>query len=258
MPTRPSRMLLSIPVRRFKQFLNMSRANTQATLQKMYDNPEVVVHEPAFKPSYTLEFDRAGELLLYSCDPLRHKTIYFKYPYILYETSAFFMFWAFLVNPWAIHWGYNSLLLLGTIMAFFPRAWFMHSMQYRIRNIYLLRGGKFVKFERNTMMGDQLTNWGEVREFRPLTEDFREFAEKETTEFLNDEGQLKYELAVQCDNFRQWSITDQDVPVFFMKEGVVHHPEVFDAVMRGYQIDTSDFVINTANEVRVREPRYGM
>lgn len=39
-----------------------------------------------------------------------------------------------------------------------------------------------------------------------------------------------------------------------MKEGSVHQPEVFEMVLKGYNIDTSDFVINTDNTVRAHEP----
>ena len=39
-----------------------------------------------------------------------------------------------------------------------------------------------------------------------------------------------------------------------MKEGTVHQPEVFEWAMKGYNIDTSDFVINTENNVRFNEP----
>ena len=38
-----------------------------------------------------------------------------------------------------------------------------------------------------------------------------------------------------------------------MKEGTVHHPELFEAIVKGYNIDTSDFTINTAHNLRVRE-----
>jgi len=34
-----------------------------------------------YLPSKTIEFDRNGELLLFSCDNVRNSTIYFKYPY---------------------------------------------------------------------------------------------------------------------------------------------------------------------------------
>lgn len=41
-----------------------------------------------------------------------------------------------------------------------------------------------------------------------------------------------------------------------MREGIVHHPELFEAVLKGYNIDTSDFVINTADNLRAREGNY--
>jgi len=50
------------------------------------------------------------------------------------------------------------------------------------------------------------------------------------------------------------AITVQDEIIYFMKEGTVHQPEVFEMVMKGYNIDTSDFEINTANNVRFKEP----
>ena len=46
----------------------------------------------------------------------------------------------------------------------------------------------------------------------------------------------------------------QDQIVNFMKEGTVHHPEIFEWVMKGYNIDTSNFVINTAETTRFAEP----
>lgn len=38
-----------------------------------------------------------------------------------------------------------------------------------------------------------------------------------------------------------------------MKEGVVHHPELFEAAVKGFNIDTTDFVINTAHNIRYKE-----
>ncbi len=40
------------------------------------------------------------------------------------------------------------------------------------------------------------------------------------------------------------------------KAGTVHHPELFEAAMKGYLIDTSDFCINTADNIRYREGNY--
>ena len=50
--------------------------------------------------------------------------------------------------------------------------------------------------------------------------------------------------------------TVQDEILEFMKEGTVHNPEVFEMVLKGYNIDTSDFVINTDNSMRAHEPTH--
>lgn len=237
----------------------MRIATKQAKVQEIYDSHQVIGHAPVYKPSYTLEFDRNGELLLFSAEPLRDKRrILLKYPYILYESLAPLSLWAFLVNPFALHFTWNYLFLFGTLALCIPRVWHLHSLQYRIRRMSLLRGGRYVKFERATVAGDFLVNWAEVREFHPLTEDYRQFADPEQVEFLDDCGQLKHDLAVQAEHFKQYSVNEQDVPVFFVKDGTVHHPEVFDAVCRGFHVDTSDYSINTAHEDRAREPHYSV
>jgi len=40
--------------------------------------------------------------------------------------------------------------------------------------------------------------------------------------------------------------------------GTVHQPELLEAALKGYNIDTEDFVINTADNVRYREPNHNM
>ena len=38
-----------------------------------------------------------------------------------------------------------------------------------------------------------------------------------------------------------------------IKEGTIHHPELFEATVKGYHVDTTDFVINTGHNRRSRE-----
>ena len=244
--------------RPFRQFPNVELVKKQQEIQELYDRNEVIGHIAAYKPSYTLEFDRNGELLIYSAEPLRSRAFLLKYPYILYESMALTALWAFLVNPFALYFGWNYLFLGAGLLLLMPRAALLHARQYRIRRMYLLRGGRYVRFERATAGGDQLVNWAEVREFHPLTEDYRHFADAENCEFLDAEGQLRHDLCLECEHFKQFSVNEQNVPIFLEKAGVVHHPEVFDAVCRGMHVDTSDFAINTAHNSRAREPHYSL
>ena len=59
---------------------------------------------------------------------------------------------------------------------------------------------------------------------------------------------------MQLDHYVDHAVTVQDEIIYFMKEGTVHNPEIFEMVLKGYNIDTSDFVINTENSVRFLEP----
>lgn len=104
-----------------------------------------------------------------------------------------------------------------------------------------------------TVAGDRITTWVETRMFHPLTKDARHFDDRDEAEFLSEEGQLKYKLTCQLDHFTEKGVTQQDELLYFMKEGVVHQPELFEAVVKGFNIDTSDFAINTAHNLRALE-----
>ena len=71
----------------------------------------IVRTDRIYKPTYTIELDRVGEVLLYSCDPLKHSTVYLKYPYIMYEAliPAAIINWAY--NPLGLEW-YNFVINL--------------------------------------------------------------------------------------------------------------------------------------------------
>lgn len=97
-------------------------------------------------------------------------------------------------------------------------------------------------------MGDTFTEWAEIQFVNPITEDFRNFDDRDNAEFLTQEGQLKYELAVEFDHYKMKSTNMNDFNLYFTQKGTVHEPELFEAVIKGYHIDTRDFVINTANE----------
>ena len=104
-------------------------------------------------------------------------------------------------------------------------------------------------------MGDRFYSWINNCEIRLLTEDYEDFADPvEEEDFLKKAGQLKYEVQVQLDHYVDHAVVVQDQIVYFMKEGTVHQPEVFEWVMKGYNIDTSDFTINTEDNIRFNEP----
>lgn len=208
-----------------------------------------------YLPSKTIEFDRNGELLLYSCDNVRHSTIYFKYPYCMYDCLIPISWYIYFVNPFMWKWQViSTIFYLTGAFAWMPHVLYWKSLDRKLHKFFLLRGGKYVRIYNMNPMGDVFYSWANINEFHLLTEDYEEFADPDEIEFLNKEGQLKYEVQVQLDNYVDHYVTVQDEIVYFMKEGKVHQPEIFEMVLRGFNIDTSNFVINTAHNLRYLEP----
>ena len=74
----------------------------------------------------------------------------------------------------------------------------------------LIRGGKFVKVETHTLAGDVNFSWIENYNFHPLTADQKNFDDRDNADFLEEEGQLKYDLACQLDNFTEFAVNQND------------------------------------------------
>lgn len=215
-------------------------------------NP-LVRTDRVYKPTYTIEFNRVGEVLLYSCEPIEHMTIYFKYPYILYESAIPLAMFLWYVNPFMLAWHFNQINIVAICTLWWPRIWYLTSFKYRPRRMWLLRGGRYVKIESSSLANDRFTVWAETQYFNVLTQDGLNFAEKDETDFLNEEGQLRYETTIQCDHYREQGVNTNDTLVHFHEKGVVHEPELFEAVMKAYNVDTTDFVINTEHNYRAKD-----
>ncbi len=87
---------------------------------------------------------------------------------------------------------------------------YWRSLQYRIGKLSLLRGGKVLKVERQSLAGDRYCDWVETMYSHPLTQDLINFDDRDNANFLEEEGQLKYDLAVQLDHFQEMGVTSQD------------------------------------------------
>uniref|UniRef100_A0A7S3U6N8 Uncharacterized protein n=1 Tax=Strombidinopsis acuminata TaxID=141414 RepID=A0A7S3U6N8_9SPIT len=211
--------------------------------------------DKVYKPSQTLEFNRDGEMLLYSCDNIKHSVVYFKYPYCMLDCLVPLSWYMFFINPFALSWQFTlSFFYLSNWFAWMPHVLYWKHLDKKIHKLFLLRGGKYVRLYTQNPLGDKFYSWAHICEFHLLTEDAEDFAEVDDEQIMKKNGQLKYEVQVQLDNYVDHAITVQDEIIYFMKEGTVHQPEIFEMVAKGYNIDTSDFVINTEDNVRFAEP----
>ena len=103
------------------------------------------------------------------------------------------------------------MISLFVILVWIPRVWYFRSLQYKVVNMHLLRGGRAVKIETHTLAGDRNYAWTENYQFHPLTQDEKRFDDRDEADFLEEEGQLKYELTTQLDNFQEFAVNQQDV-----------------------------------------------
>merc|ERR1711935_244928 len=184
-----SKRLLSTPVSRL-QALSKTRFPIQPLSRSFFHIPdmrteqtkkihqdEVDAQNPLVKtdrvyaPTYTIEFNRVGEILLYSREPIEHMTIYFKYPYILYESAIPLTMFLWYVNPFMLPWHINQLNIIAMSTPWWPRVWYLAGFKYRPRRMWLLRGGRYVKIESSSLANDRFTVWAETQYFNVLTQD---------------------------------------------------------------------------------------
>lgn len=98
----PQRMSLINPVsvKGFKQTNNLVRVMDTAQLEEKQRYAKFVEYtDKIYKPSKTITYNREGEILLFSCDNIKHSRIYFPYPYCLYDMLFPIGMYNFFIDP---------------------------------------------------------------------------------------------------------------------------------------------------------------
>ena len=201
---------VQLPSRYFRQANNLHEivyTNECETLQRTTKYLERT--DKVYKPSQTLEFNREGELLLYSCDNIKHSQVYLKYPYVFYDSFIPLSWYIFFINPFNMPWHFTlSFFYIANSLAWMPHAMYWKHLDRKIHKLYLLRGGKYMRVWTQNPMGDRNYSWISNNEVNLLTEDYENFADPvEDENFLKKTGQLKYELQVELDHYMEHAIT---------------------------------------------------
>ena len=120
-----SQGLIFHPKRGYKQVFNLTDISTTAEDEVTQRTAQVLEFtDKVYKPSKTIEFDRNGELLLYSCDNIKNSIVYLKYPYIMYDCFMPLSWYIFFVNP--LMWKWQFTLTFFYLTSAF--AWVPHMM----------------------------------------------------------------------------------------------------------------------------------
>lgn len=104
--------------------------------------------------------------------------------------------YVFFVNPLMWNWHITLGFFWGAnCLAWIPMSLYWKSLDKKIHQMFLLRGGKYVRIVTMNPMGDRFYSWAHICEFNLLTEDGKNFAHPvEDEEFLTKAGQPKYEV----------------------------------------------------------------
>jgi len=139
--------IYSQQVRGFRQVNNLHEISYTANLELAQRTTKYLERtSKVYKPSKTIEFNREGELLLFSCDNIKHSIIYFKYPYIMYDCHMPLSIYTFFYNPFCFTWNVTLCYFYGsTCLAWMPHILYLKSLDKKIHKLLLLRGGKYVR-----------------------------------------------------------------------------------------------------------------
>ena len=97
--------MIAQPQRGFRQVKNLHEIVWTAQAELTQRTAKYLERtDKVYKPSQTLEFNRDGELLLYSCDNIKNSTVYLKYPYVMYDSMIPIAWYLFFINPLGWSW----------------------------------------------------------------------------------------------------------------------------------------------------------
>ena len=209
-----------------------------------------------YKPKDQIEFNRTGELLLYEAEVFRIKPVYFPYPHSLMLQANPIFLYMYIVNPLHLLWNYNNLFVWASIFSFYPMVEYYYDLRFHLNKISLLRGGKVLKVEHSNVVGNRWKTWIFIDEIHLLSQDKLTLLPEKgiDAKVVNEKGELEQETYIQVENFTDVGRNFTDTILTLCKEGTVHQPEILAQVLKGFEIDTSNFRINTLHTERWLEP----
>lgn len=209
-----------------------------------------------YKPKEQIEFNRVGEIVLFESEPYKVNDVYFKYPHSLPILLVPYGMYLYLENPLGLLWNIQSMILASCVAALYPITEHWYELQLHVSRLSLLRGGKVLKVEHSSLTGQRWVTWMFIDELHMLSGDKAILLpDKGMNEaILESNGKLLRDVHVQVRNFVEVGRNRKNAILTFDKESKVHHPELLDAVLKGFEVDTSDFRINTLHTERWFEP----
>lgn len=132
-----------------------SRINPQSQQIPKYTNPPTLSSSIVKARFY---FTRPTQSTAISCTWNTH-TFCVRYRANLDESIAPLLVLNYVLNPFDMVWYWTSFGLYSTIFWFTPRVWYFASFKYYPAKLFLLRGGRVLKVETQSVGADRFTYW---------------------------------------------------------------------------------------------------
>lgn len=106
----------------------------------------------------------------------------------------------YVLNPFEMVWYWPSFFFWISTAMVIPRIWYFSDFIYTPQKIFLLRGGRVLKVESQTISNRKYIYWFETFQCKPLTQDKLRFDDRDNADFLTEQGQLKYDLNIELED----------------------------------------------------------
>ena len=93
----------------------------------------------------------------------------------------------------------HALMLTFCFGGWFPHYFYLRSVYKKIHKIYLMRGGKYCRVVLNEYYGEQHNTWITITDLHLMNREQDRLTDDH--EFLDSEGKMLHETAVQMDYF---------------------------------------------------------
>lgn len=192
-----------------------------------------------YQPKDQLKFDSTGCTLVYSVDYMKKVSVFFPFPWSLGTWATPGLGWLWYNDVLGV---YNPLLGVLAYAALMPHCWYLWNLRSNINKIWLMRDGMW-KVE--TAGIHQITTNYYIKPSLLTLLNKSKQVEKDPkqAELLSDDGKLIRHVRVKAENWIEFHEERDEQKLFISKHGEVHNPELLQAMLQGYKIDTSNHVV---------------
>lgn len=203
-----------------------------------------------YKPSKTINFNKEGEILVYSNDPQSQASVFFPVPWSLGT-------WSIPLQAFAWHLGafgsFGWLAPITMYLGLLPHCWYLYELRFRAEKVWYIRGGMW-KMENCGPYRLRTLTCTEPRNIEILNNNGEiDLLGGKELDILNENGELINDLNFKTHYWQEYYESIEGRKFSIGKLGKVRNPELFQAMVQGYKIDDSDFTMNYDRDVELAE-----